>query len=101
MDGKEISVQLYEVEQPDTLLWAMWCLQQYAKFVGRQQCFSRYGDLIHRMMSFIFEGKHPNLFAHNNGLLYSNGRDKAVTSGVWSSHHPSFGLHRGVQCLIL
>ncbi len=79
MDGKEISVQLYEVEQPDTLLWAMWCLQQYAKFVGRQQCFSRYGDLIHRMMSFIFEGKHPNLFAHNNGLLYSNGRDKAVT----------------------
>ena len=63
MAGRDVSVQLYEVEQPDTLLWAIWCLQQYAKFVGRQQCFSRYGDLIHQMMSFIFEGKHPNLFA--------------------------------------
>lgn len=79
MEGHEISVGIYEVEQPDTLLWAVWCLQQYAKYVGRKECFAHYGGLLHKMMSFIFEGKHQNLFVHNNGLLYSNGRDHAIT----------------------
>lgn len=79
MEERPISVQIYEVEQPDTLLWAIWCLQQYAKFVGREQCFAKYGDLLIRMMRYVFEGKHPNLFLHNNGLLYSNGRDTAIT----------------------
>jgi predicted glycogen debranching enzyme len=30
-------------------------------------------------MKFILNGQHTNLFLHDNGLLYSNGRDKAVT----------------------
>jgi len=79
MAGRPVSVQIYETEQPDTLLWAMWCLQQYAKYVGRERCRERYGALIDRIMSFIFEGRHPNLFGHTNGLVYANGRDRAVT----------------------
>ena len=79
MGGRPVSVQIYETEQPDTLLWAMWCLQQYAKYVGRERCRERYGALIDRIMSFIFEGRHPNLFGHTNGLVYANGRDRAVT----------------------
>ena len=79
MGGRPVSVQIYETEQPDTLLWAMWCLQQYAKYVGRERCRERYGTLIDRIMSFIFEGRHPNLFVHTNGLVYANGRDRAVT----------------------
>ena len=79
MGGRPVSVQIYETEQPDTLLWAMWCLQQYAKYVGRERCRERYGTLIDRIMSFIFEGRHPNLFGHTNGLVYANGRDRAVT----------------------
>ncbi len=79
MEERPLSVGIYEVEQPDTLLWAVWCLQQYAKFVGQQQCFERYGALLKKMMRFIFEGMHPNLFSHSNGLLYSNGRDEAIT----------------------
>lgn len=31
------------------------------------------------MISFIMTGKHPNLFVHNNGLVFTNGKDKAVT----------------------
>lgn len=79
MAGRPISVRIYEVEQPDTLLWAIWCLQQYAKYVGQAICFEKYGDLLKEMMAFIFEGKHDNLFTHENGLLYSNGRDEAIT----------------------
>ena len=74
-----IPVDIYEMEQPDTLLWAFWCLQQYGKYVSRTKCYERYGPLLREMMNFILEGRHNNLFLHDNGLLYSNGRDKAVT----------------------
>lgn len=76
---RPISVGIYEMEHPDVLLWAVWAFQQYAKYVGRKQCFERYGRTILSIMSYIFDGKHPNLFTHNNGLLYTNGRDQAVT----------------------
>ncbi|MDD5781098.1 MAG: glycogen debranching enzyme N-terminal domain-containing protein [Bacteroidales bacterium] len=79
MNKQPISVAIYEMEQPDTLLWAIWCLQQYGKYTSRHKCYEKYGDLIHEMMDFIWGGKHTNLFVHDNGLLYSNGRDRAVT----------------------
>ena len=34
------------MEQPDTLLWAIWCIQQYGKYVSRQKCNELYGDLL-------------------------------------------------------
>lgn len=74
-----MSVSIYEMEQPDVLLWAVWTLQQYAKYTSRKTCFEKYGQLLKDIMAFVWEGKHPNLFVHDNALLYSNGRDKAVT----------------------
>ena len=54
-------------------------MQQYAKEVGRDKCFEMYGKLLQDIIKFILDGKHPNLRLDDNGLLYSNGRDKAVT----------------------
>lgn len=79
INKKPISVSIYEMEQPDTLLWAIWCIQQYGKYVSRRKCYEKYGDLLNEIMDFIRNGKHTNLFVHDNGLLYSNGRDKAIT----------------------
>ena len=79
MTGKPISGYIYEVEQPDVPLWAVWAMQQYAKEVGRDKCFEMYGKLLQDIVRFILDGKHPNLRLDDNGLLYSNGRDKAVT----------------------
>lgn len=79
INKKPISVDVYEMEQPDTLLWATWCIQQYGKYVSRRKCYEKYGALLHEIMDFIRNGKHPNLFLHDNGLLYSNGREKAIT----------------------
>lgn len=79
INKRPISVGIYEMEQPDTLLWAVWCLQQYGKYVSRKKCYELYGDIITEIMDFIRQGKHNNLFVHDNGLLYSNGRDKAIT----------------------
>ena len=79
MEGKPLSVKIYEMEQPDVPLWCVWSLQQYAKYVGRDKCFDKYGQLLKDIVGFIEDGKHPNLRLDDNGLLYSNGRDKAVT----------------------
>ena len=74
-----LSVDIYEMEKPDTLLWATWCIQQYAKYISKQACFDKYGDLLAAIIDFIRDGKHFNLFVHDNGVIYSNGRDQAIT----------------------
>ena len=79
INKRPLSVDIYEVEQPDTLLWATWCIQQYAKHTSRSECFKKYGTLLKDIMLYIWSGKHNNLFVHDNGLLYTNGRDHAVT----------------------
>lgn len=79
MDGVPLSVDVAEMDQPDVLLWACWCIQQYAKNQTLEKCINRYGKLYDKILNFILEGNHPNLFVHDNGLLYSNGKDKAVT----------------------
>lgn len=79
INGKPISVKIYEMEDPDILLWAVWCTQQYAKFVSTEESAKKYGKLVKTIVDFIKSGKHPNLELHDNGLLYTDGREKAVT----------------------
>jgi predicted glycogen debranching enzyme len=79
MEGKPLSVKIYEIEQPDVPLWAIWAIQQYTKEVGVEAGFKKYGKLVKDIVKFIEKGGHPNLRLDENGLLYSNGRDKAVT----------------------
>lgn len=79
MEGKPLTVKIYEMEQPDVLLWAIWAIQQYAKNAGKEKCREMYGKLVEDIMEYVLAGKHPNLRLDDNGLLYSNGRDKAVT----------------------
>ena len=38
-----------------------------------------YGKLLKDIVYFILDGKHPNLEVKENGLVYTEGRDKAVT----------------------
>lgn len=79
MSGKPLSVKLYEIEQPDVLLWAVWCIQQYAKEKGLAQCVARYGALVLDMVNYIQEQKHPNLSLEDCALLKTDGRDRPVT----------------------
>ena len=79
INKEAVNVPIYEMEQPDTLLWAIWCLQQYHKVVSHQQFYDKYGRLLWDIMEFIWNGRHTNLFVHDNGLLYANGRDRAIT----------------------
>ena len=79
MDGKPLSAKIYEIEQPDVPLWAVWAIQQYTKEVGVETGYKRYGKLVKDIVKYIEKGGHPNLRLDENGLLYSNGRDRAVT----------------------
>lgn len=79
MAGEKIEVSIQEMEQPDVLLWAIWCIQQYGKFVGMEQCVKKYYALAKDIMTWILGNNHPNLKVMDNKLLYSEGKDKAVT----------------------
>jgi predicted glycogen debranching enzyme len=79
MEGKPSTVNICEIEQPDVLLWAVWTIQQFAKCEGKEKCHKLYGKLLLDIMEYVIAGKHPNLRLDDNGLLYSDGREKAVT----------------------
>ena len=79
MAGQPLSVGVTEIEHPDVLLWAIWCIQQYSKFVSMEKCEEKYGHLLWDIMEWLRGGNHPNLQVKENGLIYSEGRDKAIT----------------------
>ena len=79
INKRPISVQIYEMDKPDVLLWAIRTVQNYALYTSSKQCYEKYGSLLKDMLDFIWSGKHPNLFLHENGLLYSNGKEEAIT----------------------
>lgn len=79
MVRKPLSKKIYEIEQPDVPLWAIWALQGYAKSVGLEKCFAKYGDLIMQIEKFIEAGKHPNIELKENSLLWVNGWDRPMT----------------------
>ena len=79
MAGQPLTVGVTEIEHPDVLLWAIWCIQQYSKFVSMEKCEEKYGHLLWDIMEWLRGGNHPNLQVKENGLIYSEGRDKAIT----------------------
>ena len=79
MDDKPLTVNIAEIEQPDVLLWAIWAIQQYGRETGKERCIEKYGQLVKDIIIYIRSNKHPNLILDDNGLIRTNGKDKAVT----------------------
>ena len=79
MQDKPLSVKIYEIEQPDVPLWAIWAVQQYVKDAGKEEGYKRYGKLVADIVDYIIKGGHPNLLLKDNGLVFADGHDKAVT----------------------
>lgn len=79
MDDKPLTVNIAEIEHPDVLLWAVWAIQQYGRETGKERCIEKYGQLVKDIIIYIRSNKHPNLILDDNGLIRTNGKDKAVT----------------------
>ncbi|MDE5998720.1 MAG: amylo-alpha-1,6-glucosidase [Bacteroidaceae bacterium] len=79
MNGQKSEIKIFEMDKPDVLLWAVWCIQQYARLVDTDVARKKYGKLVEKIVDYIKSNQHPNLYFHENGLLFTNGREHAVT----------------------
>ena len=79
MEGKPVSVNIYEMEKPDVPLWCIWAIQQYAKEAGKARCQERYGSLLRDIIDYLSSGGHPDLRLDANGLLYASAKGRAIT----------------------
>ncbi len=77
-EGK-IDPVIREMDSPDVLLWAIWSMQQYCLKEGLDNAKEKYGEIVEEIIKYILSQSHPNLKLSDNGLLYSNGRETAVT----------------------
>jgi predicted glycogen debranching enzyme len=68
-----------EIDQPDVPLWCIWAIQQYARNMGVEACKERYAGFVSEIIQYLSSGKHPDMKPTENGLLYANGKDKAIT----------------------
>lgn len=79
MEHKAADCAITEIDAPDVLLWAIWALQQYAKDQGVEKCTENYNKLLFESLDFIINKKHEKLVLHNNGLLFTNGKEQPVS----------------------
>lgn len=79
MEEGKTDAMIKEIELPDVPLWVIWAIQHYARELGTKACYKKYGRLVADILSYIIKGEHPNLVLHDNGLLYSNGRDRIIS----------------------
>lgn len=78
MEEGELSDVIKEIDQPDVLLWTIWALQQLHK-EKPEEMKQKYADLVFEIIDYIRANKHTNLRLEANGLLYSNGKTKAIS----------------------
>jgi predicted glycogen debranching enzyme len=74
-----LTKKIYEIDKPDVPLWCVWAIQQYAHAVGSDRCLKMYGSLLKDVLHFLIGNQHPNLQLRENGLLYTEGKEVAMT----------------------
>ena len=70
---------IQEIEHPDVFLWAIWAIQQYTKQEGLEKSRVMYAHIVREIIDYICAQKRPDMKLMENGLLFANGRDKAIT----------------------
>ena len=53
VNGRPVSVKIYEMDDPDVLLWAVWCIQQYSIMASREGAVKKYGKTVYDIINFI------------------------------------------------
>jgi predicted glycogen debranching enzyme len=79
MEKGALDAVIKEIDRPDVPLWCVWAIQQYARSAGMARCKELYAGFVGEMIDYIIRGKHPDMKLTENGLLYANGKEKAVT----------------------
>ncbi len=77
------------IDQPDIPMWALWCIQQYAKTISMERARELYTGFTTTVLNHILDGKHPNIFVDDStGLISSNGETQAASwmYSQWNGH---------------
>jgi predicted glycogen debranching enzyme len=72
-DTGEKHERIAGIELPDIPLWAVWAIQQYAKNQGNDKAKQLYAADVAKLINFVLNGKHPNLFINDDGLISTDG----------------------------
>lgn len=70
---------IHELDEPDVLLWAIWAIQQYAKHEGIEKARALYAGFVAEIIDYIRAQKHPLLKVTDNGLVFADGKDQAIS----------------------
>lgn len=79
LDKGEVDKTIKDIDIPDIPLWATWTILQYFKFYGANDTIKNYGKELVSIINHILEGRVPNLYINDEGLLSTNGTLKPVT----------------------
>lgn len=79
MEKEELDAVIKEIDKPDVLLWAIFAIQRYAAKEGNERARELYGDFVKEVLDYILAQKHPDMRVMPNGLLYAEGKEKAIT----------------------
>lgn len=79
IEGERTGFKLEEIEDPDVLLWFIYAIQHFAELKSLEETSKRFGDILVKIINYIRKQNHPNLFLHNNNLLYVDGSTKPAT----------------------
>ena len=79
MNGERTGFKLQGIDDPDVLLWFLWSIQIFSKATSLKEAADKFEEIATNIISFIRKQMHPNLFKHDNGLLFVNGIDKPAT----------------------
>lgn len=74
-----LSESMHGIDMPDVPLWAVWAVQQYAKSISKKAARDLYGDLVAEILNYILDNRHPYLYLEDDGLVSTNGSEKAVS----------------------
>ncbi len=79
MEGRTEQIGLTGMDEPDVLLWFVRAIQEYAHYAGIQDVAARYGELLGDIITFIRGQRHPRLFVHQNGLVWTDGTERPAS----------------------
>lgn len=76
---ENFNYKLDGLDEPDSLLWFIYAVQQFSEVKGMEEATKRFGELVVKIINFIKRQNHPTLFLHNNNLLFVDGTKKPAT----------------------
>ncbi len=79
MNTGEVSKHIQYIDLPDVLLWAVWDIQMFAKKFGKDEARIKYGNFVTDVLNYIIDNKHPNMWVHDNGLIYCDGTKTPIS----------------------